>query len=281
MSDHSLTAFIDWQDAFDNGAYIPGARDLPAQWASESQQLRNLWAAADRLDADIAYGDEDRQRLDIVRPEGKSRGLVVIVHGGYWHKFSKSDWSFLAQGCLAQGWSVALPSYRLAPQASISQMTQDVAEAITVAAERVDGPVLLTGHSAGGHLVTRMLSEDDVLPMAICQRLAKVVSISGLYDLRPLMANTMNEVLQLDLAEATRESPALHLPRSGIPLILWVGAEERPEFLRQTRLLCERWQGQLASITAIYEPGKNHFSVIDGLANAESPLVGCLLQLDR
>lgn len=280
MSEFSQTAFIDWHDAFENGAYIPGAAELPEQWTRESQALREQLAAAGRLDADIAYGQDDRQKMDIARPEGPSQGLVVIVHGGYWHKFDKSWWTYLARGCLAHGWSVALPSYRLAPTVPISQITQDMVEAITIASQRVDGPVRLTGHSAGGHLVARMLSEDACLPEPVFQRLVHVVPVSGIYDLRPLMAHPMNESLQLDMDQATAESPALHGPRTGVPLTLWVGTDERPEFLRQTRLLCEKWGAQLPEINGVYEPGKNHFSVIDGLAVADSPLVHCLLQLD-
>ncbi|MGQ7844391.1 alpha/beta hydrolase [Granulosicoccus sp. 3-233] len=278
MPEFSNTAFIDWPDAFENGAYIPGAAEMPAQWARDSQALRDQLSAAGRLDADIAYGSDVRQCLDIARPEGQSQGLVVIVHGGYWHKFDKSLWTFLARGCLARGWSVALPSYRLAPSVAMAEITQDIVDAVTFASQRVEGPIRLTGHSAGGHLVTRMLNEDVPLASSILQRMVQVVPISGIYDLRPLLAHPMNEALRLDMDQATAESPALHAPRTGTPLTLWVGAEERPEFLRQTRLLCERWSAQLPDTRGIYEPGKNHFSVIDALAETDSPLTECLLQ---
>ena len=49
MSEYSNSAFIDWQDAFENGAYIPGAADLPAHWASESQALREQWRREGRM----------------------------------------------------------------------------------------------------------------------------------------------------------------------------------------------------------------------------------------
>jgi hypothetical protein len=103
------------------------------------------------------------------------------------------------------------------------------------------------------------------------------VAVSGIYDLRPLLACTMNETLALTPAEAVAESPVSHLPAGKVPLTLWVGAEERPEFLRQTRLLCEQWAIRGASVRARYETGKNHFSVIDRLADAQSPLVAALL----
>lgn len=272
--------YIDWNDAFENGAYIPGAADMPPQWAAQSQAFRDELASRNRITIDAPYGDAPRQRMDILTPEGESRGLVVIVHGGYWHKFDKSTWSFLATACLAHGWSVALPSYRLAPEVSIAEITQDIVDAVVMASTQVEGPIRLTGHSAGGHLVTRLLCDEQLLPDSVVQRLVNVVPISGLYDLRPLMAHDMNQSLQLDLEGAIAESPALQEPLAGVPLTLWVGAVERPEFLRQTRLLCEKWQPTLPDIQAVYEPGKHHFSVIDGLTRTDSALVRCLLQLD-
>ncbi len=91
----------------------------------------------------------------------------------------------------------------------------------------------------------------------------------------------MNETLRLDLTEAVAESPVLHRPRVTVPMTLWVGAEERPEFLRQTRLMCEKWAEEFEGVRAQYEPGKNHFSVIDGLSMSDSLLVRTLLDIQR
>lgn len=271
--------FIDWNDAFENGAYIPGSASLPDQWARQSAQCRERLTLEGRLEGDVAYGEQARQVLDILHPAGVSQGLVLLVHGGYWHKFDKSHWSFLAEGCLAHGWSVAVPSYRLAPDASITQITQDITAALVVAARKVPGPLRLVGHSAGGHLVARMLCDDNDLPDSIVQRLVHVVPVSGIYDLRPLTLCKMNESLRLGLTEALAESPVFHQPLTTVPVTLWVGAEERPEFLRQTRLLCEKWSNQFDDIRAQYEPDKNHFSVIDGLSRRDSPLVKALLDI--
>ncbi|WP_205738024.1 alpha/beta hydrolase [Granulosicoccus antarcticus] len=280
MTDFSNSEFIDWNDAFENGAYIPGAALLPDKWARLSAQLRDRQQAGGRMQADIRYGEGERQVLDIFHPEGESCGLVVLVHGGYWLRFDKSNWSFLAEGCLAHGWSVAIPSYRLAPDVPISDITQDVAAAVQLAAQNVSGPIRLVGHSAGAHLVARLLCADQILSEAVAARLAHVVPVSGIFDLRPLQANHMNESLQLDLKQAVAESPVAHQPRRAVPMTLWVGAEERPEFLRQTRLLCEKWSAEMDHIHACYEPGKNHFSVIDGLTRPDSALVRALLGID-
>ncbi|MFC6688354.1 alpha/beta hydrolase [Jhaorihella thermophila] len=263
---------IDWDDAFDNSGHVPGSADLPDIWAREAAAFR----ASARPELDVAYGPGPRNRLDLFRPEGTSRGLVVFVHGGYWHKFDKSFWSHLARGPLAHGWAVAVPSYTLAPEARIARITREIGQAIAHAASLVEGPIRLTGHSAGGHLVARMVCDDSPLPPLVLSRLARVVPISGVHDLRPLLQTKMNDQLHLDETEARTESPALHARKGATPVTLWVGAAERPEFLRQTRLIAEAWAG--AGIRDIYEPGKNHFSVVEGLTDPASPLVAELLE---
>ncbi|NND89752.1 MAG: alpha/beta hydrolase [Granulosicoccus sp.] len=278
MTEHSQPDVIDWDDAFDNGSYVPGSSAFPEQWRTRAESWRNELRACGRLDADIRYGDRHRQALDIFRPEGVSRGLVVIVHGGYWHKFYKDDWSHLSAGCLAHGWSVAIPGYRLAPDVSVPQITHDVSTALGCAAERIDGPIRVVGHSAGGHLVTRLLCADVPVSPRIVRRLVHVVAVSGIYDLRPLLRCRMNDILQLGEAEAMAESPALQQCALSTPLTLWVGDEERPEYLRQIRLLSEKWEHREPAVSSCYEKGKNHFSVIDALTDPGSALVSALLR---
>ena len=262
-------AGIDWDDAFANGAYIDGAMDYLDRWASLAEAFRKEHP---HKELDDSYGPHARNRLDLFRPSGSAQGLAVFVHGGYWLKFDKSWWSHLAQGALARGWAVVLPSYVLAPEARISDMTAQICAAIEKAAAMVGGPIHISGHSAGGHLVSRMASSTSPLSASVLARLKRVVSISGLHHLEPLQLTEMNKDLKLDGDEARAESAALLDPATGIETICWVGAQERPEFLRQNRLLEERWSRKGATISAVYDPGKHHFNVIDGLADPESLL---------
>ncbi len=267
---------IDWDDAFDNSSYVAGADRLPERWSDAASAFRADAEAAGRADIDLAYGPAARNRVDLFRPAGNPAGLVVFVHGGYWHKLDKTFWSQLAAGPLAADWAVAIPSYTLAPAARITEITREICAAIEFVADRVDGPLRLAGHSAGGHLVSRMVCTDIDLSPALRARLEKIVSISGVHDLRPLTLTRMNEILRLDADEAAAESPALQEPVDGVDIAIWVGAGERPEFLRQARLLAERWQRP--GVTDHYEPGRDHFSVVEGLADPASPLVAELLR---
>lgn len=264
---------IDWDDWFENGGYIADGADFPKKWDTAAAAFR---ARQNGL-IDLPYGPGKRQVLDLFQPDAAPKGLVVFVHGGYWMRFDKSAWSHLAAGPLAAGWAVALPSYTLAPGAKISAMVGEIAWAIAAAAERVSGPVRLAGHSAGGHLVTRMVCENAPLDDITAARIDRVISISGVHDLRQLQLTRMNETLGLGVDDAIAESPALQIPRKDVEIIAWVGAQERPEFLRQARMLEEAWSLEGAQIRAIYERDRHHFDVIDGLAETGSPLLSTLL----
>ncbi len=266
-------SWIDWEDAFANGRYIAGAADYPDRWAGAARGFR----ARARAREDIAYGTNPRARYDLILPDGAARGLVVFVHGGYWLQFDKSFWSHLAAGAVACGWAVALPSYPLVPEASLPEITAQIARAVTHAAGQIAGPIRLVGHSAGGHLVTRMICADSALAPCLRARLARVVSISGLHDLRPLQSTAMNAQLGLTAESALQESPALQAPLLGVPVTVWVGAQERPEFLRQAALLREAWARHDADIALVVAPERHHFDVIADLSAAGSALTQALL----
>jgi arylformamidase len=269
----------DWDDAYANAAHIEGGAAYPAQWAERAAAFRAALTSAGKARLDLAYGPAPRNRLDMFYPEGRTMGLVVFVRGGYWKAFDKSSWSHFAEGALRLGFAVALPSYTLCPDVRVSAIAREIAAAIEHAAREVEGEIALCGHSAGGHLVTRMICRASPLREDVAARIARTVSISGLHDLRPLMATSMNDTLRLDAAEANAESPALLAPRARQSVLCWVGADERPEYLRQTRLLADMWRGFDTHIKAVEEPGRHHFNVIDGLCDAEHPLTRALVAM--
>lgn len=272
-----LHQISDWNDAYANGANIPGGDRWPAAWVQPAQGYRDELLGSGRATLDISYGERPRNRFDLFLPQGKPAGLVVFVHGGFWRALDKSFWSHLARGAVDNGYAVAMPSYTLCPEVRISEITREIGAAVGQAASMVEGPLCLTGHSAGGHLVTRMISATSPLPEAVRVRIHNTVSISGVHDLRPMLKTTMNGDLRIDVAEAQTESPALLEPLPNTRLTCWVGSAERPEFVRQNALLANVWTGLGAQTCAIEEPGRHHFNVIDGLADPRHPIVRTLL----
>ena len=268
----------DWSAAYANGANIVGAEAYPKTWEAAAAAFRaERLADPARVRLDIAYGAFERQRFDLFLPQSEAKGLVVFIHGGYWLAFDGGVWSHFAAGPLGRDFAVAVPTYRLCPEVRIAEITNDVAAAISAAAALVDGPLYLTGHSAGGHLATRMITTTSPLVQGVRDRIGHVVSISGLHDLRPLMRTQMNARLRLDAREAAAESPALLEPIERARVTCWVGGAERAEFRRQNALLANIWTGLGARTLAWEAQDRHHFNVLDDLADPASALVAALL----
>ncbi|MEW2912267.1 alpha/beta hydrolase [Leisingera sp. JC11] len=260
---------MELDDAYANGAYIENADQYPPRWAASAEDFRNSLHERARLD--IPYGEGERQRFDLFLPEGTPKGLFVFVHGGYWLAFDKSSWSHLARGAMSHGWAVAMPSYDLCPDVRIADITRQISAAVTRVAEEVDGPIALAGHSAGGHLVARMLDR-ALLPPEVGERIKTVIPISPLADLLPLLRTSMNQKFKMDSAAAVAESPVEMQDRFPAEVTVWVGGEERPAFLDQAVWLVEAW-----SADHVIAFGKHHFNVIDPLADPDSDLVALIV----
>lgn len=97
------------------------------------------------------------------------------------------------------------------------------------------------------------------------------LAISGIYDLEPLVhAPFVNADLKLDQALARRLSPVNIPPATAAPLYTAVGGEESDEFKRQNALIAGTWRYAFAG--DIPMPGCNHLTVLERLADPDSPL---------
>lgn len=256
---------MDFDDAYANAAYIPGADGYPPRWQAEAAAFRD----GATCEIDVPYGDRARQVMDLFYPGRLPLGVVIFIHGGYWLKFDKSYWSHLARGPVEAGWAVAVPSYDLCPDVRISDITAQMVQMVGQVGDRLAGPIRVTGHSAGGHLSARLASAGLAVPHR--DRFARVMPISPLSDLAPLMQTKMNDDLKIDVAEAEAESPVNH-PPADVPVTVWVGGAERPAFLDQAGWLAEAWGAD-----HVVDEGRHHFDVIEGLADPEAPITRTLL----
>ncbi len=254
-------------DAYANAAYIPQASEYPQRWVDAAAAFRQSHAA--RATLDVSYGDSARQCYDFFAPETPARGTLIFVHGGYWLKFDKSYWSHLGQGALERGWNVAFVQYDLCPAVSIAEITNQIAKAVTAIAARDSLPLSLSGHSAGGHLVARMLAP-GVLAPDVLSRVAAVAPISPVADLRPLLQTSMNSDFKMDLAAAEAESPVMQ-PAPDTPVHIRVGQDERPVFVEQAQALADEWSVPVDIVAGLY-----HFDIIDALQDAQSDVTGFL-----
>ena len=192
-------------------------------------------------------------------------------------RFDQSFWSHLAQGPVEHGYAVAMPTYTLCPENRVAGIVAEMGQAIEKLAGMVGGPIHLAGHSAGGHLATRLVCTNSPLSKAVLSRVGNAVSISGLHDLRSMMRTAMNEMLHIDHAEAMAESPVFLEPVESVRVTCWVGGGERSEFIRQSKLLANAWVGVGGATAYVEEPDRHHLNIIDGLADPAHPLTQTLL----
>ena len=240
------------------------------RWADSSAACRQQLKEQSQLD--LAYGSNPRQRLDLFLAPTKAP-LHVFLHGGYWQALEKEFFSYLAPAFLGAGTSLAIVNYRLCPDVTIKDIASDISSALVWLSRHgsdygYEGEGLhLSGHSAGGHLVAMMMSDPDIAPL-----IGSAVSISGLFDLHPLIETSMNEKLRLDQQSALQNSPAFKPSMADVPLILAVGEFESQAFHGQSKLLAKNWQPHCNHIHQMELAQCNHLTAIDQLANSESEL---------
>ena len=140
---------------------------------------------------------------------------------------------------------------------------------------------MVYGHSAGGHLAGAMVATDwqALYPKMPADLVPAAYSISGLFDLTPLVQVTMAQDLRLDDAEARRVSPLFWPAPQGRMFDAVVGGLESSEFLRQSRVIAETWKKGGAETRYEDVAGANHFTVLDALTDPQSAMVGRLVEL--
>jgi Esterase/lipase len=267
-------AYIDLEAEYNNRARVPEHPVHMAAWERDAAAYR----AVARCELDVAYGPGERHRLDLFHPPGGDAGgpLIVFIHGGYWQAFDKSSSSHLARGANERGFSVAVPSYDLAPHVTLSAIMAEMETAADFLMHRTGQPLVVTGHSAGGHLAACLMARS---PKALRRPIVAGMPISGLFDLVPLVSTSLNRGLGLTVGEARRLSPIYAMPPLDSRVVAVVGAEESAEYLRQSRTFAAQWGAMDAATRVIEVPGKHHFDVIAGLADPGDPLVETLVEL--
>jgi arylformamidase len=271
---------IDYEAEYDNRARVPEHPRILARMAAEAAAYRAGAVAKKRAELDVSYGPSPRQIVDIFWSDaGEGAPLAMFIHGGYWRALQPSAFSQVAAGLNARGVTVALAGYDLCPQVGISDIVDEMRQACLTLWRRLGKRILVHGHSAGGHLAACLAATDWATLAAPADLVPAAMSISGLFDLAPMIETSMNADFKLDAAEARRLSPLFWSPPQRRVFDAVVGGAESAEFHRQSRTIADAW-GK-AGVTTRYEApaGANHFTVLEPLADPQSPMVARLVEL--
>jgi arylformamidase len=254
--------------AYNNVQAIPDFAAVLAGFRARSAQFYDT----SECQRDLRYGQQPRQRFDLLRSPDANAPTWIFVHGGYWQSLVKEDFAFVAEGPVALGFNIVLAEYTLAPEASMTQIVGEIGGLLDHLAANQDrlvlgrGPVCLSGHSAGGHLSAVYRSHPLI---------AYAMSISPLVDLEPISLSWLNEKLNLTPHEIDVYSPLRHIGK-GAPMTVAMGTAELPELVRHASEYATAVQK--AGETARYVPVENcnHFSILEDLARPAGILMSAL-----
>ncbi|GJD41221.1 alpha/beta hydrolase [Methylobacterium bullatum] len=256
--------------AYDNNAAVPDA----AAQAAARNAASAIYRAAHPGALDIPYAPEPRTALDLYPATNPAAPCLVFIHGGYWQRNSPDLFACFAEGPAAAGWSVAMPGHTLAPEASLTQIVEEIGLCLDWLAEHgpahgVAGPLVIAGWSAGAHLAAMQLHHPAVVAG---------LAISGVYELGPIRDTGLNDALSLTDAEVAAFSP-LRLPVMGKPLAIAYGSAERPALVHDARDFHALRSAHHAPGPLVPVAGAEHFSILNELRRPGGVLVRAAIDL--
>ncbi len=220
-------------------------------------------------EADLAYGPDPRQRLDLYRPQRPAERscTVVFCYGGSWDSGSRADYLFVGQALAEAGHTAIIPDYRVWPQVRFPAFVDDGAAAVRWAADRGDGrPLVVMGHSAGAHIALMLATDTPYLARAGVDRaaLAGAIGIAGPYDFLPLTSPRLVEIF------GRRDDPAtqpITFARAPLPPALLIhGLDDRTVLPRNSERLAAAWRRAGAPVELRLYPGVDHVDAIAAMA---------------
>ena len=278
MTDNEQDPRLNWSGlsqaerdaAYDNNKAVANSPALIAARNATSAKVRAMHPGT----LDVAYGTGERTKIDLYPAQDRSAPCLVFLHGGYWQRNSREDFAMMIEGLAAHGWSVAIPGYSLAPQASLTEIVQEILLALDwLAANRspqgIAGPVVLSGWSAGAQLAALALHHPVV---------TAGLAISGVYDLAPIRETWLNAALRLTDEEIATLSP-LRLPVVPKPLAIAYGSAEL------LALVWDSWNFHKARDAAgapgelVVLDGADHFTILEELRRTDGALTKVALSL--
>src|SRR6202035_1611585 len=250
--------------AYDNNKAVADSPALIAARNEASAKMRSARAST----LDIPYAPRERTRIDLYPAPSKSAPCLVFIHGGYWQRNSREVFAVLVEGMAAHGWSVAIPGYSLAPEATLTEIAQEIPLALDWLAENgafhgIAGPVVLSGWSAGAHLAALALDHPAV---------TAGLAISGVYDLAPIRDTSLNVALKMTDQEIAALSP-LRLPIVQKPLAIAYGSAELPALVWDSKRFHDARSAAGAPGELVAANGADHFTILEELRRPDGRLV--------
>lgn len=224
--------------------------------------------------ADVPYGADPRQRLDVYRPRmlRQPAPVVVFLYGGRWQEGSRDLYRLLGDAMTRQGWIVVVPDYRLHPAVTFPAWVEDGAQAVRWAHDRAaqlggdPSGIFVVGHSAGAHTAALLALDERYLRDAGVPRgtVRGVVSLAGPVDTRWTDPDVQALMGPREGWPATY--PATHVDGTEAPLLLLHGGGDETVSPRNSVTLAERIRAHGGCAAAKVYPGVGHVEIVVALS---------------
>ena len=223
-----------------------------------------------KKEADIAYADGQRKKLDIYQPEDLSEPapVVMFIYGGAWRAGDRFEYEFVGRALAANGFVVVVPDYRLWPEAKYPDFLDDNAQAMKWVEDNIAGyggdntRFFLAGHSAGAYNAV-MLSLDGSFRQeyGTTMPIRAVAGLSGPYNFYPFEYGEVRETFgEAPNPEGTQP---VNLITAETPPMFLASGDNDPIVRRQnTEVLAERLRGQGIWVTEKYYEGFGHLEPV-------------------
>ncbi len=238
--------------------------------------------------ADVAYGDDPLQKIDIYSP-AKARGLpiVVFVHGGGFVGGDKKDYANVPTYLSQHGIVAVNANYRLAPKVVWPAVSQDVGSIVAFLKKngaRYGGNprrIILIGHSAGANAVAGYVLDSSLHPKSGPGVVAAV--LVSLPASRPQSIGQRDAAyFGSDKSLYAKRAPAVHVDESKLPLLLVTAEYDpvdiAPDAYDLAAKVCVR-DGKCPQF--LYVKGHNHISEIGSIGSPDDQLGRALVDFVR
>jgi len=224
--------------------------------------------------ADVAYGPERRQSMDVYRPrdEAPDAAVVLFFYGNGWREAAKADFEFVASALTRAGMIVLIPDYRVYPEVAFPAFVEDGALAVAWAAEHIDGvadgarPLFLMGHSAGAQIAALLALDERYLDAleGPAPPVAGFIGLSGPYDFLPLESGYLEQVFPEDTRPLSQpiEFVTERAPRT----LLIHGTSDRRVLPEHSERLAQRLADAGVPVTLKFYDGSGHIRVVAAMA---------------
>ena len=241
--------------------------------------------------ADVAYGTDPRQKLDVYAPLNTTRPAPVVVffYGGNWTSGARNDYQFIGEALASRGMVAVLADYRLYPQVCYPSFIEDSARAVAWAVKEVkhyggdSKRVHLMGHSSGAYnaamvaLDPRWLAAYGLTPAAI----RGWIGLAGPYDFIPI-TNEYIRLVFLYPATPPESQPINHVSASAPPALLIASKkDELIDPIRNTGGLAAKLRTSGVAVTEIYFDKTSHKTLIAAISWPLRGLAPVLDTVDR